>query len=130
MGNTFLLSDFSCAFIVQTSHKQIFLLLFGKTFQHGLPAPEYNDNAFMLNATIRNGEVNSSDGKVNFDNLNKNELLVYKVIAANPDTTRANLVESLDISICMIDRAIRSLKDKGVIEHIGSDKTRHWRVII
>lgn len=54
-------------------------------------------NLFMLNATIRNGEVNGSDGKVNFDNLNKLELLVYKAIAANPDAARADLVEALDI---------------------------------
>ena len=31
----------------------------------GLPAPEYSDNAFMLNATIRNGELN---GELNDDN--------------------------------------------------------------
>ena len=64
----------------------------------------------MLNATIRNGEVN---GNVNFDKFSKNELLVYKAIAAHPDATRADLVEALDISDRTIDRAIKSLKEKG-----------------
>ena len=30
----------------------------------GLPAPEYHDNAFMLNATIRNGVTNETDGVI------------------------------------------------------------------
>ena len=76
--------------------------MFKEMADAGLPVPEYNDNAFMLNATIRNdkanGEVNGNDGEVNFDNFSKKELLVYKAIAANPDITRANFVETLDIS--------------------------------
>ena len=62
--------------------------MFKEMADAGLPAPEYSDNAFMLNATIRNGElnddngeisgeVNGNDGEVNFDNFKKNELLVY-----------------------------------------------------
>ena len=102
-----------------------------------LPAPEYRDNAFMLNVTIRNGEesgeVNGNygevNGEVNFDNLNKNELLVCKAIAANPAVTRTELVKTLGISARTIDRAIKSLKDKGIVERIGSDKTGHWGVI-
>ena len=103
----------------------------------GLPAPEYTDNAFMLNVTIRNGkvsgEVNGDDGKVNgkvnFDDFSKNELLVYEAIANNPTVTRADLIETLDISARTIDRAIKSLKEKDAIERVGSDKTGHWSII-
>ena len=103
--------------------------MFKEMSDAGLPAPEYTDNAFMLNATIRNGEESGEvNGEVNFDNLNKNELLVYKAIAANPDTTRAKLIEALDISARTIDRAIKSLKEKGAIERIGSDKNGYWSV--
>ncbi len=112
--------------------------MFKEMADAGLPAPEYNDNAFMLNATIRNGEVsgevNGNDGEVNgnvnFDTFSKNELLIYKAITANPNVTRTDLIKTLDISARTIDRAIKSLKDKGVIERIGSDKTGHWRVIV
>ena len=31
----------------------------------GLPAPEYSDNAFMLNATIRNGAINANNEVIN-----------------------------------------------------------------
>ncbi len=121
--------------------------MFKEMAEAGLPAPEYTDNAFMLNATIRNGDnimdnvrndgsvngkVNGNDGSVNgkvdFAGLNKNELLVYKAIATNLAVTRSNLIDTLSISARTIDRAIKSLKDKGVIERVGSDKTGHWRV--
>lgn len=88
----------------------------------GLPAPQYTDNAFMLNATIRNGEVN-------FDVFNKNERLVYKAIAENASITRTDLIEALDISARTIDRTIKSLKNKKAIERVGSDKTGHWKII-
>ena len=110
--------------------------MFKEMADAGLPAPEYIDNSFMLNATIRNGEVNGNDGEVNgndgevnYGHLNKNELLVYKSIAAHPTVTRTELIETLDISARTIDRAIKSLKDKGVIERVGSDRTGHFRII-
>lgn len=100
----------------------------------GLPAPEYSNNAFMLNVTIRNGEVNGDvngdvNGEVNNNNLSKNERLVYEAIASNANITRLSLIETLDISSRTIDRAIKSLKEKGVIERVGSDKTGHWNVL-
>lgn len=103
--------------------------MFKEMADAGLPAPEYIDNSFMLNATIRNGEVNGNDGEVNYGHFNKNELLVYKSIAAHPTVTRTELIETLDISARTIDRAIKSLKDKGVIERVGSDRTGHFRII-
>lgn len=102
--------------------------MFKEMADAGLPAPEYKDNAFMLNATIRNGEVNGNDGEVNFYNFSKNELLVYEAIFTNPAVTRSNLIETLNISARTIDRAIKALKEKGVIKRIGSDKTGHWEI--
>ena len=88
--------------------------MFNEMENAGLPDPEYTDNAFMLNVTIRNGEVNGEDGEVNgevnFDEFNKNELLVYEAIASNSEITRTELIEMLDISARTIDRTIKSLK--------------------
>ena len=66
------------------------------------------------------------EGEINFD---KNELLVYNAIAANPTATRSDLIEMLDISARTIDRAIKSLKEKSAIERIGSKKTGYWSII-
>lgn len=110
--------------------------MFNEMAAAGLPAPEYRDNAFMLNATIRNGEVNGKvngkdgevNGKVNYDDLNKNELLVYEAIRTNPHVTRSDMIEMLDVSARTIDRAIKSLKEKGIIERVGADKNGYWEI--
>ncbi len=116
--------------------------MFKEMVNAGLPEPEYNDNAFILNTTIRNseenyivngeinGEINGDvNGDVNLDKLNKNEVVVYRIISSNPLLTRAELIDILDISGRTIDRTIKSLKDRGIIERVGSRKTGHWRVI-
>lgn len=57
----------------------------------GLPAPEYADNAFMLNVTIRNGKINSElNGELNpaLLHLDKSELSVYHLIEEAPQSTR------------------------------------------
>ncbi len=105
----------------------------------GLPAPEYADNAFMLNATIRNGEtngeLNDENGEINGElnmallYLNKSELAVYHFIQDNPQATRQDMSASLDISSRTVDRAIKSLTDKKLIERIGSKKTGSWKIV-
>ncbi len=105
----------------------------------GLPMPEYVSNAFMLNATIRNGELNGSNGelngelndnngKLNFDGLNKTEQAVYSAIAGTPKISRKMLIETIDRSPRTIDRAIQSLIDKGKIKRVGSKKTGYWEI--
>mgnify|MGYP000484190435 CR=1 FL=1 len=72
--------------------------MFKEMADAGLPAPEYSDNAFMLNATIRNGELN---GELNDDNgelngelnpallyLNKSELAVYRTFQSIRHSTK------------------------------------------
>ena len=56
----------------------------------GLPAPEYRDNAFMLNATIRNGVINETDGVTNevingAINISLTEQAVFAAIKKNQE---------------------------------------------
>ena len=95
----------------------------------GLPAPEYTDNAFMLNATIRNGELN---GELNpaLLYLNKSELAVYHLIEKAPQNSRQEIANQLNISTRTVDRAIKILIQKDLIVREGSKKTGYWRVIV
>ena len=104
----------------------------------GLPAPEYTDNAFMLNVTIRNGKIN---GELNGDNgelngelnaallyLNKSELAVYHLIEEAPQNSRQEMAERIGVSPRTIDRAIQSLIKKDLIKREGSKKNGHWKI--
>ncbi len=104
----------------------------------GLPAPEYTDNTFMLNVTIRNGKIN---GELNGDNgeingelnhallyLNKSELAVYHLIKEAPQSSRQKMAEKIGISPRTIDRVIQSLVKKDLIKREGSKKTGYWKI--
>lgn len=68
--------------------------MFNEMEAAGLPVPEYHDNAFMLNATIRNGklngEINDDNGEINGElnpallYLNKSELAIYHLMEETP----------------------------------------------
>ena len=113
--------------------------MFNEMENAGLPDPEYADNAFMLNVTIRNGkingEINDSNGELNGElnpmllYLNKSELAVYRLIEEAPQVSRMEIAENLKISARTVDRAIKSLSDKDLIIRIGSKKTGHWEIV-
>ena len=76
--------------------------------------PEYTDNAFMLNVTIRNGKIN---GELNpaLLYLNKSELAVYHLIEEALQNSRQEIAVRLNISTRTVDRAIKTLIKKDLI---------------
>ena len=108
--------------------------MFNEMEAAGLPAPDYHDNAFMLNATIRNGAINEANGAINevineAINLTPAEQEVFREISKLPRITKEQLHTITSLSKSTIDRAIKSLKEKGVIVRVGSNKTGYWEII-
>lgn len=60
--------------------------------------------------------------------LNENEQKILNAIMKDPHITKANLINLLGISKGTVDRTLRSLKDKKIIERAGSNKTGYWKV--
>ena len=54
---------------------------------------------------------------------------VIALIKKEPHITAAEITERLGLSIATVKRRIKKLKDGGIIERIGSDKTGYWRVV-
>lgn len=106
--------------------------MFNEMAAAGLPAPEYRDNAFMLNATIRNGAINEANGAINgvingAINLSSTEQAVLTVIKKNPKITKPEMQKETSLGKGTIDRAIKALKENGLIERIGSNKAGYWK---
>lgn len=100
----------------------------------GLPEPEYANLAFMLNATIRNININSNNEKVNENineniNLTQNEQLVCEYLSKNPYAKRTQLISDLSITRSTLDRIIKSLKEKNILEHMGARKNGYWKIL-
>ncbi len=116
--------------------------MFNEMENAGLPDPEYTDNAFMLNVTIRNratsgeinGELNSENGEINGElnpallYLGKSELAIYHLIEKAPQNSRQEIADQLNISTRTVDRAIKALILKDLIVREGSKKTGYWKI--
>ena len=77
----------------------------------------------VINEVI-NGAINGAI------NLTDNERNILSAISKNPHITKSLLISTLGISKGTVDRAIKTLKEKRLLERIGSNKTGYWKVIV
>ena len=108
--------------------------MFNEMAAAGLFAPEYRDNAFMLNATIRNGVIIESDKVINeiingAINISVTKQTVLAALKKKSRITKVELQKEISLGKSTIDRAIKALKEKGLIERVGSNKTGYWKII-
>ena len=54
---------------------------------------------------------------------------VFSLINQNKNVTATEISERLNTSLSTIKRKIKALKEQGMIERIGSDKTGYWKII-
>ena len=129
-----ILHRFSGAFMTCKGANSLLVLLFNEIVAAGLPAPEYHDNAFMLNATIRNGVISEADEVINevingAINISVTEQAVLATLKKKARITKVELQKETSFGKSTIDRAIKALKEKGLIERVGSNKTGYWKII-
>ncbi|MBP5737590.1 MAG: hypothetical protein J6X38_00700, partial [Abditibacteriota bacterium] len=62
-------------------------------------------------------------------NLTETEKAVFLLMSTNPHIKREDILTETKIGKGTLDRAIKSLKDKGLIERVGPNKTGYWRVL-
>ncbi len=105
----------------------------------GLPAPEYKYafTAFQLTFFKRidkNGLTDTVNDTVNDTandtvNLTGRQVKIINIIKENNKLTLPQLASICEVSLRTITRDIEKLKNSGVLERIGSDKTGHWVVL-
>jgi predicted HTH transcriptional regulator len=54
---------------------------------------------------------------------------VFSLVKQNKNITATEISERLNISLSTVKRKIKVLKERGIIERIGSDKTGYWKII-
>lgn len=93
-------------------------LLLGEnnTLQNREMHVHYTDTVKKQNDTVksRNDTVNDT---------------VFSLVKQNKNITAAEITERLNISLSTAKRKIKELKEKGIVERIGSDKTGYWKII-
>jgi len=66
------------------------------------------------------------DGLV--DGLAESQQKIIQLILNNPRISKRKMAESIGISTTAIDNNIKTLKDKAIIERVGSDRTGYWKI--
>ena len=69
--------------------------------------------------------INDKNEVIN-DTLSDNEQILYNVISVNPNITKLEMKAQTNLSMSTIDRNIKSLKEKGILQRVGSNKAGNW----
>jgi predicted HTH transcriptional regulator len=80
------------------------------------------------NNALKNREMQIKIGTLNAPVGTLNGTL-FDLIRNNNTITATEISEQLRMSLRTVKRKIKELKDKGIIERVGSDKTGSWRVL-
>lgn len=108
---------------------------------HGVPlvVKEYGEKAYKFEGDFikvvipldKKGFTTSKNEVVNEVvnegvSLTDKEITIYRIVKRNPDITYLRLAEEIGVSKATAERIMKSLKEKGIITRVGSDKTGHW----
>ena len=84
-----------------------------------------NNNDVGVNVGVNNDNV-GVDADVNLTNTQKR---VYELILANPDITHSEMAQALSMTTKTAERATKALRDHGLLERIGSNKSGMWVIL-
>lgn len=77
-----------------------------------------------------NDRINSDDDRLNDRiNLSESEKQIFSEIEKNPFVKTAELVSLTGFSMPTVNRAVKSLREKGFVSREGSKKSGHWLVL-
>jgi len=88
----------------------------------------HHENHLLKNREMHVYYVPSANDTVKTQNDTVNDT-VLRFIKQNNKITANEISERLNMSLSTAKRKIKELKEKGIIERIGSDKTGYWKII-
>lgn len=92
-----------------------------------------NENHLLKNREMHIHYVDTVNDTVKLQNDTVKDTLndaVFNLIKRNNKITATEISKRLNISLSTAKRKIKELKEKGIIERIGSDKTGNWKIIV
>ena len=92
--------------------------------KYGEEVFEFEDTYLQVNIPYNKKALPDENGTVN-----KTEKSVLELLSANTNITVAELMQKTGKAERTVKRALASLKEKGLIERVGSDKTGYWKVL-
>ncbi|HJH28285.1 MAG TPA: MarR family transcriptional regulator [Methanosarcinaceae archaeon] len=78
----------------------------------------------LVGGLVENDTINDT-----INSLSDNERTVFEEMQAHPKVTANELSEILNINLRNTKMIIEKLKEKGLVQRMGSRKTGHWEVV-
>ena len=92
--------------------------------KYGEEVFEFEDTYLQVNIPYNKKALTDENGTVN-----KTEKIVLELLSDNANITVADLIQRIGKAERTVKRALASLKEKGLIERVGSDKAGHWKIL-
>ena len=99
--------------------------IFRECQEYGLPTPELID----FDGDFRVNMYRNTEDKKVTEKVTEKENEVLLLLNENPSYTMIKLAEKLNISRKTIAVRLKKLREKGVIERVGSDRKGYWNII-
>ena len=95
----------------------------------GLPMPEYtlNPGDIMIKFTAPQEHIVRVTDKVT-DKVTERERHLLTLLAEDPGYTLTLLAAKMGVSRKTITVYLKNLREKGIIERVGSDRKGHWKI--
>lgn len=97
---------------------------------YGRDSFEFRENSIVVNIPFN--WINKSRGNIQidkFDILNKTRKKIVSEIKNNPNITKNDLVNLINISSTALDNNLSFLKNNNYIRRVGTNKNGYWEVI-
>ncbi len=62
------------------------------------------------------------------DNLDEKSIQILMLISEDPAYTSTAISEKLSISRKTVSQKLKEMKERGIIERIGSDRKGYWKI--
>lgn len=133
--------------IAQTFFKAGYVEAWGRGFEKikeecdkfGVPMPEIEENtggvmikcnpSFEYKKLLKQMKSKQIINEPLNEPLTNEEIKIINLLRTNNNYTKTELAQNLDLSLAKIKRSMVALKEKGVIERIGSNKKGYWNII-
>ena len=94
------------------------------------PASKFEQiGSVFISTLVRNNYI-LDEGLVDrlVEKLGENQGRIVKIIYETPRVSKKKLSEYLKISTTAVDKNLKKLKEKGIIERIGPDRGGYWKI--
>ena len=102
--------------------------------EYGLPEPSIIEKNGGIEVTVltsnQAGNQVSNDGLVKglVKNLTSNQIKLLELIETGPNVTKEEMAKHIGVSTTAIDKNIKTLKEKGILERVGGRKEGYWKI--